>query len=137
MLSNNRGMTLIEIVIVVAILASLMAVLGSKVNERYQKAKVNQAKIQIGELTKALDMYYTDCFRYPTEGEGLEALVSEDNASCSNWGPSPYIKKAALRDPWDREFIYESDGTSFTIISLGADGKEGGSKLGADITSDD
>ena len=137
MLRNNRGMTLIEIIIVVAILASLMAVLGNQVVQKYQKAQVNQAKIQIGEISKALDMYYTDCFRYPSDSEGLEALISEEAASCNNWGPSPYLKKQALKDPWGNDFIYESDGTNFVITSLGAGGREGGSGTEKDISSDD
>jgi general secretion pathway protein G len=128
---NQKGMTLIEIVIVVAILASLMAILGTQVTKRFQKAKVDQAKIQIGEISKSLDMYYTDCGKYP---QTLDALVNNDG-SCSNWGPSPYIKKAALKDPWQTDFIYELQGSNFTLISLGADNREGGEGNDADVSN--
>ena len=137
MLSNNRGMTLVEIVIVVAILASLLAVLGGQVNKQFQKAQVKQAKIQIGELSKALDLYYTDCFNYPNDSEGLEALLSEEATSCNNWGPTSYAKKSLLQDPWGNEFAYESDGTSFIITSFGADKREGGSGTSKDISSEE
>lgn len=133
-MNNNRGMTLVEIVIVVAILAGLLAVLGQQVMSQFNKAKVNQAKIQMGEMGKALDMYYTDCGSYP---DSLQALLSSEGSSCSNWGPDPYIKKAVMKDPWNRDFIYYGDGSTYTITSLGADGREGGSGLDQDISTDD
>lgn len=132
-ITNQKGMTLIEIVIVVAILASLMAFLGTQVTKRFQKAKVDQARIQIGELSKALDMYYTDCLKYPSE---LNSLLNKDSG-CSNWGPSPYIKKGALKDPWGNDFIYELQGSNFTLISLGADGRDGGEGNDADVSNED
>lgn len=137
MLGNNRGMTLIEIVIVVAIIASLMGFLGKKVFDNFQKAQMKQARIQMGEISGALTTYYTDCYKFPTESEGLEALVNEQAANCTNWGPSSYVTKSALKDPWGNDFLYESDGSSFTLISLGADGREGGSGVNRDISSDD
>lgn len=127
-------MTLIEIVIVVAILASLMAILGTQVTKRFQKAKVDQAKIQIGEISKALDMYYTDCLRYP---QSLDALIANESGSCSNWGPTPYIKKNALKDPWGADFIYELQGSTYVLTSLGADQRDGGEGNDADISSED
>jgi general secretion pathway protein G len=130
---TQAGMTLIEIVIVVAILASLMAILGTQVTKRFQKAKVDQARIGIGELSKALDMYYTDCLRYP---QALQSLISNQE-NCGNWGPASYTKAANLKDPWGNEFIYELRGSTFTLLSLGADGREGGEGNDADISSED
>lgn len=130
---NQRGMTLVEIVIVVAILASLLAILGTQVQKQFAKAKVNQAKIQMGEIGKALDMFYTDCGNYP---DSLQSLISAEGTNCSNWGPDSYIKKATLKDPWGAEFLFESDGGSYNIISLGADRREGGDGYNADIASD-
>ncbi|MGE0762068.1 MAG: type II secretion system major pseudopilin GspG [Bdellovibrionales bacterium] len=135
MLRNRRGMTLLEIMIVLAILASLIGVLASQINSRMKKAKINQAKIQIGELGKALDMYYTDCNAYPTGADGLQALVTQPS-SCPQWGPDSYVKKMP-KDPWGSDFIYESQGNTYTLISLGADKKEGGSGENADISSQD
>ncbi len=132
---NRRGMTLLEIMIVLAILASLIGVLATQISGRMKKAQINQARIQIGELSKALDMYYTDCNSYPSTSEGLGALVTQP-ASCPQWGPDAYVKKMP-KDPWGTEFIYESQGSTFTLISLGADKKEGGSGENADISNQD
>jgi general secretion pathway protein G len=135
MLKNRRGMTLLEIMIVLAIVASLIGVLATQINSRMKKAKINQAKIQIGEIGKALDMYYTDCNNYPTSADGLGALVTQPS-SCSGWGPDPYLKRMP-KDPWGNEFLYESQGNTFTLISLGSDKKEGGTGDASDISSQD
>lgn len=133
LLRKRRGMTLLEIMIVMAIVASLIGVLAGQVNSRMKKAKVNQAKIQIGELSKALDMYYTDCSSYPTAAEGLDALVAAPS-TCPGWGPDPYVKRKP-QDPWKTDFVYEINGNTYNIISLGADKKEGGTGNDADISS--
>ncbi len=133
-LRDNRGMTLVEIMIVIAIIGSLMAILGNQVMGRLRSAKISQAKIQIGEISKALDMYYTACNSYPTTEEGLNALVVKP-ASCTSWGPEPYLKKLS-KDPWNGDFIYENQGSTFTIRSLGSDKREGGAGDAADISSE-
>ncbi len=135
MIRNNKGMTLLEIMIVLVILGSLVGILAVQVQSRLKRARINQAKIQIGEIGKALDMYYTDCGSYPPTDAGLMALV-EPQSSCSNWGPDPYIKRAP-KDPWNNEFVYETTGGSYTLISLGADGRIGGAADAADISSED
>lgn len=132
---NNRGMTLLEIMIVLVILGGLIGVLATQVTSRLGKARVQEAKIQMSEIHKALDMYYTDCGSYPTAEQGLGALV-EAQSSCSNWGPDPYLKNMP-KDPWGSPFTYEvKDGRPF-LITLGEGGREGGTGLNADITSDD
>lgn len=133
--NNQRGMTLLEIMIVMAILAGLVAALATKVMSSMKKANINKAKIQIGEFGKALDMFYTDCGFYPASDVGLKALL-EAQSGCPNWGPEPYVKKVT-KDPWNHEYIYESNGNSYKLRSLGSDGKEGGSGDTADISSDD
>lgn len=135
MLRNRKGMTLLEIMIVLAIIASVTAILASSIRGRMKKAQINQAKIQLGELQKALDMYYTDCHSYPSSGDGLQALVTQPG-SCPEWGPEPYLKRPP-KDPWNHEFIYESNGNDYNVTSLGSDGKEGGSGDAADISSKD
>lgn len=132
---GNKGMTLLEIMIVLVILGGLATVLISSVMGRLGSAKVKQAKIQIGEFTKNLDMYYTDCGLYPTTDEGLQALITAPS-SCTSWGPEPYIKRLS-KDPWSKDLIYESDGSSYVLRSLGKGGKEGGSGEEADISSED
>ena len=135
MTSNQRGMTLIEIMVVLAILGGLATVLIGQVMNRLGSANIRQAKIQISEYVKNLDMYYTDCGTYPTSEEGLKALV-EAPASCSNWGPESYIKNVNP-DPWRNELVYESNGGDFVLKSLGKDRREGGSGEAADISSED
>ncbi len=127
-------MTLLEIMIVLVILGGLIAILAGQVQGRLKKAKINQARIQIAEYGKALDMFYTDCNSYPSPEEGLNALM-EAPGSCSNWGPDPYLKKLA-KDPWGGEFIYESTGGNYVLRSLGSDKREGGSGDAADISSE-
>jgi general secretion pathway protein G len=132
-LRNERGMTLIEIMIVIAIIAGLMAVLGTQAVKFLQQAKVSQAKIQLKEIGKALEAYNLACNSYPTTDQGLGALVTSPGPeACANWGPDAYIKKEP-KDPWGKGMIYESDGGTFEIISLGRDKKEGGEGYDADI----
>ncbi|PIS09728.1 MAG: type II secretion system protein GspG [Bdellovibrio sp. CG10_big_fil_rev_8_21_14_0_10_47_8] len=132
MTKNNRGMTLMEILIVLAILGSLMAILLPKITGNIDKSKVGETKIIIGQVITALNMYFTDCGKFP---ESLEGLVTAD-ASCSNWGPESYIKKTP-KDAWQREFQYSMEGNSFVLKSLGSDGREGGDGYGKDISSED
>ena len=130
---NERGMTLIEIMIVIAIIAGLMAVLGSSAVSFLNKSKVSETKIQIKEIAKALEAYNLTCNSYPTTDQGLAALVKNPGPDvCANWGPEPFLKKEP-KDSWGKPFIYESDGGTFDIISLGKDRKEGGEGYDADI----
>ena len=132
MIRNQKGMTLLEIMIVLVILGGLIAILGGTVTKQLAKAKVKEAKIQIAEMGKALDMFYTDCGFYPQE---LGALI-EAPEDCSNWGPDAYLKKIP-KDPWNSDYTYELDGNSYVIGSLGEDRREGGSGNGKDISSED
>lgn len=132
MLRNNQGMTLIEIMIVIAIIGGLMTVLGGKVFGSFEKAKIKQARIQLREVGKALELYATDCGSFP---KSLDALV--DNAeNCGDWGPSSYIKRYP-KDPWNHDLIYDLDGGDYVLVSLGADGQDGGEGKNKDISSDD
>ncbi len=133
---NQAGMTLIEIMIVIAIVGGLMAVLGKNVVGFLDKSRVSNAKIQIKEISKALDMYYADCGSFPTTEQGLAALTQSPGDTCPNWGPEPYRKKED-RDPWGGAFLYESDSSTYVVRSLGKGGKEGGDKFEKDISSED
>ncbi|MBO9668444.1 MAG: type II secretion system major pseudopilin GspG [Bdellovibrio sp.] len=131
-ISNRKGMTLIEIMIVLAIIGGIAALLLPRLTGQLDKAKVKETRIHMGQITNALSMYYTDCGKYPTS---LENLTKQD-PECSNWGPEPYIKN--VKDRWGHEYIYETNGSSEpTLKSLGKDGREGGSGYDADITLDD
>ncbi len=129
-LKDEEGMTLIEIMIVMVILGGLMATLGTKVMDNFKKSKISQAKITMAELGKAIETYYADCGTYPSELDNLVSAPSD----CSNWGPTSYVKKDNLKDPWKNEFAYESDGGSYTITSYAADKSEGGDGFDKDIS---
>lgn len=137
LISNERGMTLIEIMIVIAIIAGLMAVLGANVNNAMKRSRVEQTKLQIKEVSKQLEAYNLACGSYPSSDQGLKALTTHPgNDVCPNWGPEPYYKKLP-KDQWNQPFIYESDGSKFFLKSLGADKKEGGEGYDRDLSSED
>ncbi len=99
------------------------------------KANRQQAIIQIKEIGKQLDMFYADCGFYPSTDQGLKALV-EASGDCQNWGPEPYMKNVP-KDPWKTEYIYEQKSrSSYILMSLGADGQEGGKGNDEDISSE-
>ncbi len=135
---NEKGMTLIEIMIVLIIVATMGTIVVSKVSGQLGKAQVNEAKILIGEVGKTLEQYNLDCGTFPTTEQGLAALVSPPTGgrTCPNWGPEPY-RKSVPRDPWNHDLSYQSDGSKYSIKSLGKDGQEGGEGLNKDISSDD
>lgn len=126
---NQQGMTLIEIMIVIAIIGSLMAIIGNRVIGQRDKANVGNARIQMGQIANALSMYYNDCGKYP---DALDNLVSAD-PGCTNWGPEPYRKAKEIVDPWGSTFVYEVNGSEFSLKSLGRDKREGGSSYDADV----
>ena len=136
-LSNQIGMTLIEIMIVIAIIAGLMAVLGTSANGYLQKSRVSNAKIAMKELGKQLESYNLTCNSYPTTDQGLQALLAAPGDGCANWGPEPYVKKGQLIDPWGKPYTYESDGGKYIIRSTGRDRKEGGTGYDKDLSSED
>lgn len=129
-IKNQNGMTLIEILIVLAILGGVMAMLAERIIGGADKAKVKQARIMMGQLSDKINLYQGDCNKYP---ETLDNLVVQDS-SCPNWGPTPYVTKNQLNDPWNHPLIYSLENGNPVIKSLGKDGKEGGSGFDTDIT---
>lgn len=132
LLKNRKGMTLIEIMIVLAIIGSIAAILLPSMTGQLDKSKVKETRIKMTQIVNALSMYYTDCGKYPQELDGL----TKADANCSNWGPEPYYTKG-LKDSFDHDFIYELDGTEYSLKSLGKDGREGGSGFNKDISLED
>ena len=134
----QRGMTLIEILVVLVLIGIVLGIVGGNFIGRGEKAKADAAKIEIGQIGQALDLYKLEIGRYPSSSEGLQALVAAP-AGASNWN-GPYWKKAQIpKDPWGNEYRYTSPGQkgAYDILSLGADGKEGGEGTNKDITSAD
>jgi general secretion pathway protein G len=133
---NAAGFTLIELLVVLAILALLATVAAPPVMGYLSKAKTDTAKVQLHNLTSLLDLYRLDIGRYPTQEEGLKALVTQP-PGLESWG-GPYVKKeASLLDPWGNPYIYRFPGEhgSFDLMTLGADKAAGGTGENQDITS--
>jgi len=131
-----QGMTLIEILVVLVLIGVVMGIVGGNFIGQGESAKRKAAKIEIEQIGQTLDLYKLEVGRYPTSQEGLQALLSAP-AGTSNWN-GPYWKKATLpKDPWGNEYKYASPGQhgAYDIVSLGADGKEGGEGANKDITS--
>lgn len=132
---NQGGFSFIEILIVVAIMALLIAVAGPELLSRLDTAKTDQAKIQMKSLKSALELYRLDNSVFPSSDQGLQSLVSKPDLGVvpNNWR-GPYLtSKNVPKDPWENDYYYQSDGGTFVIKSLGADREEGGEGLNADI----
>lgn len=130
-----RGFTLIEIMMVVIIIGILLAVVVPNVIGVDDRARIEAEKASLRGIAQALELYKLDNRRYPSTEQGLEALVSAPSGfpEAKNWGPDPYLRKVPL-DQWDNEYFYLSEGRSFELRSLGADGAEGGEETDADIS---
>ncbi|MDR1727336.1 MAG: type II secretion system major pseudopilin GspG [Acidobacteriota bacterium] len=122
---SEEGWTLMELIVVLVILGMLAAVVGPKVYDKIIQSKDQIAKIQIGELEGALQLYSFDLGRFPSTAEGLQALV-QNPTGADSW-KGPYLKKGVPADPWERPYAYKSPGdhSDFDLFSFGADGDEG------------
>lgn len=131
--TSQTGFTLLEIMVVVAILGLLAAMIVPNVIGRGEQAKVKMAQVNMSSLASALESYRLDNNDYPTTEEGLEALV-EQPESARSYPPGGYIKKLP-EDPWGNDYVYISPGVDgpFDLYSLGGDGAEGGEGADADI----
>ena len=133
---SSRGMTLIEILVVLVLIGIVMGIVGGNYIGQGEKAKARAAKIEIEQIGQTLDLFKLEVGRYPTSQEGLQALVTAP-AGMTNWN-GPYWKKSSVpKDPWGNEYQYASPGSHgpYDIVSYGADGKEGGDGGNKDVTS--
>ncbi|MBS1209426.1 MAG: type secretion system protein GspG [Proteobacteria bacterium] len=131
---RSSGFTLLELLVVMAIIGLLAAYVGPKYFSQLGKSEHNVAKAQIEAFAKALDNFRLDAGRYPTTAEGLNALASKP-VNVRTWN-GPYLAKEIPLDPWGKTYIYKNPGTrgrDFDIISYGSDGQPGGSDTAADI----
>ena len=131
--TSEKGFTLIELIVVLVILALLAAVVVPNVTKHLAESKNKIARIQITELESALQMFAFDVGRYPTNSEGLQALVSNPG-NVESW-KGPYVKNGTLpMDPWDKPYVYHNPGAhsnEFDLLSTGASGVEGqGGEIG-------
>jgi len=130
---RQSGFTLLELLVVVAIIGVLAGYVGPRYFSQIGKSEVNAARAQIDALEKALDQYRLDTGAYPNAEVGLGALLARPNNE-PKWA-GPYLKKAVPPDPWGRPYLYRPTGNGFAIISYGKDGQPGGSGENADITN--
>lgn len=131
-----RGFTLLELLVVVAIIGLLAAYVGPKYFSQISKSEQGVTKAQIEAFAKALDTMRLDVGRYPTTAEGLQALLTRP-AGMNRWN-GPYLGKKVPLDPWGKAYVYRSPGTQgrdFDIISYGSDGQPGGTDSAADVTN--
>jgi general secretion pathway protein G len=131
---GESGFTLLEMMIVLVIIAVIAGLVTVNVMGRPDEAKATTTKSNIASITGALKMYRLDNGAYPTSEQGLKALVERPTAPPvpGSWAQGGYLSAPAL-DAWAKPYEYQSDGMSFTIRSLGRDGKPGGEGVDADI----
>lgn len=133
---RQRGFTLIELLVVLAILALLAGVAAPQVIRYLGGARTDTARLDVKNIATALDLYRLETGRYPSNDEGLRALVSAP-AGVRGWN-GPYLRSDnMLVDPWGRPYRYAHPGQhgEFDLYSLGADDRPGGSGEDQDVTS--
>lgn len=122
---RQRGMTLIEIMVVVTILGLIAAAVGVAVIPKLGEARQDRARLDIGNIQNALKLYYMKQGKYPDTATGIKALVDTHNL------------ESMPKDPWNNEYVYLNEGGKPVIVSYGADGQAGGEGEDADISSRD
>jgi general secretion pathway protein G len=129
---SEAGLTLIEMMIVLVIIAVVAGmIVMSGILNRPDQARATTAKTDIKTLSSALAMYRLDNGDYPTAEQGLKALAVPPSPAPPAW--HSYVQEEP-KDPWGRDYVYTVEGGTFTITSLGKDGKPGGDGVDADIT---
>jgi len=128
------GFTLIEIMVVVVILGVLGALIVPNIIGRPDEARVTAAQSDIQAIANALELYRLDNGDYPSTDQGLEALVTKPSGypEPRRWNPDGYLKALPV-DPWDEPYLYFEENRRIEVYSLGADRKEGGEGVYADI----
>jgi len=135
---NDRGFTLVEILVVIVILGIIAALVVPRIIERPDEARVTAAKTDIATLMTALKLYRLDNQRYPTTEQGLAALGARPTSPPAppNWKPNGYLERLP-KDPWGNPYQYLNPGLrgEIDVFSFGADGQPGGTGFDADIGS--
>lgn len=137
---NEKGFTLIELMVVIVILGILAGLIVPRIMGRPDEARRAKARIQIESLETALKLYKLDNGNYPSTEQGLNALVEPPTVGTAvkNWRQGGYLEKGKVpKDPWDNDFVYISPGAhgDFDLISRGADGEPDGEGKNKDINS--
>lgn len=132
-MNRKSGVTILEVLIVLAIIAMISAVVGPRVIGYLGRAKTETAELQLAQINNALQLFYIDMGRYPAAAEGLTTLLAAP-AGAADWA-GPYLTSdEALKDPWGRDYVYEDAGDADPqVYSLGRDGAPGGAGEDADV----
>lgn len=126
------GFSLVEMLVVVAIVGLLIGLVGTGAIRQLQNSRVAAAEAQIAQLRSALDIFLIETGRYPSEQEGLNALV-QNTGQIPGWA-GPYLRDGNLpTDPWGGSFTYTLNQGQVRVGSLGADGRAGGTGVDADV----
>jgi general secretion pathway protein G len=120
---NSRGFTLIEIIIVVALLATLLAILVTNITQRAESAKEDASQIAMAKVAQALSLYKVHNNKYPTTEQGLQALLQDPGGDSKRWR-GPYMDQGEVKDGWANDLGYESDGNTYKIICTTPSGKQ-------------
>lgn len=135
---KEDGFTLVEVLVVMAIIAIMAGFVVMNLLPEQGKAQVQRAKSDIRTLETALEMYRLDMGRYPDAQDGLLALRTppSDSAQAAKFRPGGYIKNTP-KDPWGNDYIYVIPGENgvYDLLSYGADGQPGGADMDADIVN--
>ena len=137
---NQKGFSLIEILIALTLLALAGTFVAGKIFDQLHEGNVKSAKIQMNNIKGLLKEFKRKCYAYPTQEQGLNALVEKPSGGreCKNYPPGGFIEDGQVPlDPWETEFVYKADGNKFDICSLGPDGLEGGEGQDADFCLND
>jgi len=133
---KEMGFSLIELLIVMVIMGLLAALVGPRMFGKVGKSKQNAARSQMALFETALDTYRLDVGKYPSTEQGLKALRTKPS-DAEKWD-GPYLSKAVHKDPWGHPYVYRrADNGEVEMISLGANGTEGGEGEDKDISSRD
>ena len=139
-MKDQKGFTLLEIIVVVFILSLLVAIVAPKIIGRTDDARITDAKVQIKNLETALKLFKLDNGFYPSTEQGLQALIEQPTTGQipQKYREGGYLEQKKIPlDPWGNPYIYISPGVygDFDILCYGADGREGGEGKNADIKS--
>ena len=133
---TEAGFTLIEILVVVMILGLLISLAAPRILGRTDEARMVKAKADMKAIEEALNLYRLDSGIYPTSEQGLGALVEEPTVGeAPRAGREDGYLERVPPDPWERDYVYASDGRTYVLQSFGADGEEGGDGVDGDLDS--
>lgn len=129
--TNPKGFSLAEIMIVLVIIGAIMGLILPKIREGQDNSNIRNTKMKMAEIENKINEYFAECTKYP---KTLEFLV-EDQADCKNWSSNKNLKNL-LKDAWGNDFSFEGTENGFNLRSLGKDKKEGGSGPDKDFYSE-